>query len=211
LGTVAERVQEGKGRRLWRGLEVLLWIGVLAFVGLRVWPQLAAAVGVGGTGEPVPALEVVTLDGEPVSLDALRGQVVLVNFWATWCPPCRLEMPGFQRVYESRRDRGFTIVGLSTDRTGTGPVRQFLEERGITYPVAMAPGEAVRSFGGVTALPLSFLIDRSGRIRHEVRGYFAEPALARAVDRLLDEAPTEPVAAPAAEARTDGADLPGGP
>lgn len=165
----------------------ILWIAVLAFLGYRVWPQLGAAIGIGGSGIDAPDFDLYTLDGQPISLAGLRGQVVLVNFWATWCPPCRAEMPGFQRVYEAKRDRGFTIVGLSTDLGGRGAVENFLTEHGITYPVAMASAKVVRDFGGSNMLPTSYLIDRHGRIRHTVKGFFAEPALALAVERLLAE------------------------
>ncbi len=177
-------------------VERLLWIGVLAFVAVRVWPQLAAAAGVGSGGTAAPEFEVETLAGEPVALSDLRGQVVLVNFWATWCPPCRVEMPGFQNVYEEYRDEGFTILGLSTDVGGDRVVREFIDERGITFPVAYATPASRHAFGGVSALPMSFLIDRQGRIRHTVRGIFAQPALEQAVKRLLAEpaGPVQPAA-----------------
>lgn len=168
-------------------LNTVLWIAVLAFLGFRVWPQLAAAIGIGSSGTGAPDFTLQTLDGDIVSLAGLRGEVVLVNFWATWCPPCRAEMPGFQRVYEAKRDRGFTILGLSTDLGGRGPVDAFLAEHGITYPVAMASSRVVRDFGGSNMLPTSYLIDRQGHIRHTVKGFFAEPALAQAVERLLAE------------------------
>jgi cytochrome c biogenesis protein CcmG, thiol:disulfide interchange protein DsbE len=168
-------------------LEPLLWIAALAFIGFRVWPQLAAAAGVGGVGTPAPSFAVTTLDGRSMALDDLRGQVVLLNFWATWCPPCRVEMPGFQAVYDKHRERGFTIVGVSTDLRGQDHVREFLEERSITYPIAMATASVVRDYGGASALPTSFLIDRRGNIRHHVRGYFAETTLNAAVERLLAE------------------------
>lgn len=163
------------------------WILLLGFLGYRIAPQVQAAVGAGTGGSIAPGFELQTIDGEPVSLEQYRGQVVLVNFWATWCPPCRVEMPGFQRVYEDRRDEGFVVLGVSTDRAGVGVVRDFLEERGITFPVAMATGQVVQDFGGVRALPTSFLIDREGHIRHEVKGIFAEPALRMAVGHLLEE------------------------
>jgi peroxiredoxin len=168
-------------------LEALLWVLVLGFVGFRVWPQLAAALDVGTPGAAAPTFALQTLEGDTVTLEELRGQVVLVNFWATWCPPCRVEMPGFERVYRDRKDDGFTIVAVSTDRTGEGVVREFLDSRELTFPAAMATGRIVRDYGGVRALPTSFLIDREGRIRHEVRGIFAEPALRMSVDRLLAE------------------------
>lgn len=170
----------------------IAWILVLGFLAYRMAPQVMAAAGIGAAGPESPTFTVTTLDGEIVALDAYRGQVVLVNFWATWCPPCRLEMPGFQRVYEDRRADGFVVIGLSTDRAGTSVVREFTEERDITFPIAMATGRIVQDFGGVRSLPTSFLIDREGRVRHEVRGYFAEPALRLAVRQLLDEPVSTP-------------------
>jgi peroxiredoxin len=170
--------------------EALLWVFVLGFVGYRMWPQVAAAFAVGGSAVASPTFVLQTIEGDTVSLESLRGEVVLVNFWATWCPPCRVEMPGFERVYREKRDEGFTILGISTDQTGMAPVRSFLEERGITFPVAMATGRVVQDFGGVRALPTSFLIDRQGVVRYEVKGIFAEPALRLAVNRLLAEEAT---------------------
>jgi cytochrome c biogenesis protein CcmG, thiol:disulfide interchange protein DsbE len=170
-----------------RALELLFWVAVLALVGYRLWPQVSAAFALGAAGEEAPSFAVTTLAGERVSLESLQGQVVLVNFWATWCPPCRIEMPGFERVYQARKDDGFVIVALSTDRGGADQVQRFLEQRGITFPVAMAPRTVARDFGGVPGLPTSFLIDREGRVRQSVSGIFAEPALRMAVDRLLAE------------------------
>jgi cytochrome c biogenesis protein CcmG, thiol:disulfide interchange protein DsbE len=173
--------------RVWRTLEALLWVAVLGFAGHRLWPQVAAAFDVGIARKEAPSFAVTTLDGEPVSMESLRGQVVLVNFWATWCAPCRIEMPGFERVYQEKKEQGFVIVGLATDRTGSADVERFLADRGISFPVAMAAGEITREFGGLRGIPTSFLIDRDGRVRHTVTGIFAEPALRMAVNRLLAE------------------------
>jgi peroxiredoxin len=96
-------------------------------------------------------------------------------------------MPSFERVWRDRRGDGLVILGLSTDRIGADAVREFVRDRGYTYPIAMAPITMTRDFGGARVLPSSFLIDRAGRIRHEVTGYFAEPALRAALNRLLDE------------------------
>lgn len=176
-------------RARWKTLlEAVVWIAVLGYAGYQLWPQVAAAMDVGGESRPAPSeVTVRTFEGERVRLGELRGQVVLVNFWATWCPPCRLEMPGFQDVYEEYRDRGFTVLGLTTESAPREEIRPFLAERGVDYPVARATREVERAFGGVTALPTSHLIDRKGRIRHTVRGFFAEVALRRAVERLLEE------------------------
>jgi peroxiredoxin len=177
-------------------IEAILWLALLAFIGSRMLPQVAAAFGVQSAGEHAPDFQLTTLDGRRVSLASLRGKVVLVNFWATWCPPCRIEMPGFQRVYEAKHHAGFTIVGISTDAIGSGAVADFVRERGITYPIAMATGAVIRDFGGARALPTSFLIDREGRIRNEVKGIFTSVALEQAVDRLLAEAPSTPRSEP---------------
>jgi peroxiredoxin len=163
------------------------WILVLGFVGFRIYPQLRAAAGIGGSGRRAPAFVIEALDGTPIRSDALRGRVVLVNFWATWCPPCRVEMPGFQRVYEDKADEGFIVLGLSTDRGSTRIVREFVNERQLTFPIAMAPQPLVTAFGGVRALPTSFLIDRNGVIRQQVTGIFTEPTLRLAVNHLLAE------------------------
>ena len=163
------------------------WALLVAFLAWRLSPQAGAALGVAGMNQPAPGFQLTTLDGTPITRESLRGRVVLLTFGATWCPPCRVEMPGFQEVYDEHRDAGFVVLGVSTDAVGRATVREFLREEGISYPVAMANGEIVNAYGGARVLPTSFLIDREGRIRHEVRGYFAEVALRQAVQRLLDE------------------------
>ena len=171
--------------------ENLLLVVLLVFVVRRLGPQLAAVVGADLGVAESPAVEVVTRSGDRFSLAAHRGEVVLVNFWATWCRPCRVEMPGFQKAYDRYREGGFTILGLSTDASPNG-VDAFVSERGVTYPIAMATLELKREFGGVREIPTSFLIDRSGRIRYTVRGFWAGPALRAAVRRLLEEEAEEP-------------------
>jgi cytochrome c biogenesis protein CcmG, thiol:disulfide interchange protein DsbE len=172
-------------RRLAIAADVTLLAVVLVLLWQRAAPQAAAALGLGSTGAPAPLFTVTTLDGEEVTLESLRGNVVLVNFWASWCPPCRIEMPGFERVYRQRRDDGFVIVGIATDRYAEDAIRAFVAEHDITYPIALATPQVVRDYGGVTRLPESYLLDRDGRVQHRVIGYFAEPALRAAVDRML--------------------------
>jgi cytochrome c biogenesis protein CcmG/thiol:disulfide interchange protein DsbE len=168
-----------------RVIDYGLWLIVLGLLAWRFGPQLLAVTGLAGGEGPAPPFEVTTLDGRLISSDSLAGKVVLVNFWATWCPPCRLEMPGIERVWQARRQDGFVVLGLSTDQTGADGVRAFLQERGVTYPIAMATPSIVRAFGGYRGLPTSFLIDRDGTIRYRITGFYAEPALRAAVSRLL--------------------------
>jgi peroxiredoxin len=173
--------------RVKRPLEFLLWAGVLVFVFLRLGPQVTAALGIGGGEDPLSVVAFRTLDGEAITREELLGKVILVNAWATWCAPCVLEMPGFQRVYEDYRDQGFLVLGVSRDHEGPEKVRAFLREKGITYPIAMA---AQVDLGGITEvqiLPTSFLIGRDGTIRHRIEGIYPGPALRLAVRRLLDE------------------------
>ena len=174
-------------RRVRVALEVLFWVAVVGVLAWRAWPQVSAAVGVARGDRLVPDLAFTTLEGAPLRMTDLRGQVVLVNFWATWCGPCRVEMPGFQDVYETRRERGFTIVGVSQDIGTPDLVRNFVAQHRIGYPIVAGTPELERAFGGVSALPTSFLIGRDGRVRPVVTGLFIEAALATAVDRLLDE------------------------
>ncbi len=173
--------------RLFRVLEGLLWLGVAGLFVARVAPQVRAAVGWKSPAMGAPAVTFDLLDGGALPLGALKGRVVLVNFWATWCPPCRAEMPGLEKVYADKRAAGFTVVGISMDQSPRQQVASFLHDHAIEYPVAMATVEAVAAFGGVNDLPTSFLIDRKGRVRYTVRGMFAGVTLRAAVDRLLAE------------------------
>lgn len=174
-------------RRLVMAVDGLLLLVVLVLLYQRALPQASAALGFGGSNEPAPLFTLPTLDGDDLSLTDLRGQVVLVNFWASWCPPCRIEMPGFERIYRERRKDGFTIVGIATDTYARDKIRAFIADHDITYPILLATPAVIRDYGGVNALPESFLLDREGRIQHHVIGFFAEPALRAAVNRMLEE------------------------
>ncbi len=176
-------------RRFGGGTWMLLGLGVLLVLGsVRALSGGSGPdAGLPREGSHAPGLKVKTLDGDHISLSDLRGKVVLVNFWATWCPPCRAEMPSFEQVWRERQKDGFVVLGLSADEDGSGPVSAFLQDRGVTYPVAMATASAKRAFGGATALPASFLIDKQGVVRRTVTGVFDERLLRQDVNRLLAE------------------------
>ena len=152
-----------------------------------ILPHLGALVGVRSGPEAAPEYAYVSLTGDTLSAEALRGQVVLVNFWATWCAPCRVEMPVLEAMYQRHRAKGFTIVGLAVDRAPTAEVAAFVRDRAVTYPVAHVGAEAERRFGGIRGYPTSFLLDREGRIRHTVLGPIGSVSLEPAVRRLLAE------------------------
>jgi thiol-disulfide isomerase/thioredoxin len=167
--------------------DILFFAVVLGIIGYRLQPQAWAALGLGAEDTEVSSRAIETLDGEILTLEGLRGQVVLVNAWATWCAPCVLEMPGFQRVYEDYRDQGFTVLGISRDEGSPDLVRAFLREKGITYPVAMAWQASLEGFGEIGGLPTSYLLGKDGNIKHRVEGLFTEPALRLAIKNLLEE------------------------
>jgi cytochrome c biogenesis protein CcmG, thiol:disulfide interchange protein DsbE len=110
-----------------------------------------------------PAVTVRDLDGREVSTSSLRGKVVLINFWATWCPPCRAEIPDLVALQEKYRDR-LQIIGISEDEASPQVVKAFVAEHKMNYPVVMTTPELERMFPGVGALPTSFIVDRESRV-----------------------------------------------
>ena len=132
-----------------------------------------------------PDYMVTTRSGERLTSASLRGKVVLVNVWATWCPPCRAEMPALQQLADAYAAEGMVLLGLSVDRGSSGQVDAFLAERGITYPVAIVDDQIIAAFGGVRGYPTSFLVDRQGVIQHTVMGPVAPLTLRPAIRRLL--------------------------
>lgn len=165
----------------------LVTVAILIWAAPRLLPHLGALVGIRSGGAITPSWSAVTLDGRPIGSDSLRGRVVLVNVWATWCLPCRAEMPLLQQMHERHRDAGFTLVGLSVDRGPVADVEEFVRTRGITYPVAIIGSDIEQALGGVRGYPTSFLIDRRGVVRHAVIGPLAPASLEPAVRRLLKE------------------------
>ncbi|MEW5771274.1 MAG: TlpA disulfide reductase family protein [Pseudomonadota bacterium] len=120
------------------------------------------------------------------SLADLRGQVVLVNFWATWCPYCRHEMPAMQAFYQAHKAEGFAIVAYSLDKT-QHEVDTFMKDEGYTFPAPLAAPGVDAAFGGVDRLPTSFIIDRRGRIRHKISGQVHAGRLDDLITPLLAE------------------------
>ncbi len=111
-----------------------------------------------------PDFALPSLAGSTIRFSDHHGRVILLNFWATWCPPCRAEMPSMEKLYQAYRGRGMVILAVSTDRTGRSVVESFVRERGVSFPVLLDPeGESFAEYGG-RGLPTSFLVDRRGRI-----------------------------------------------
>jgi cytochrome c biogenesis protein CcmG, thiol:disulfide interchange protein DsbE len=178
-----------EGRPRWRRLLTpwnVLTVAVAVWAAPRLLPHLAAVAGVETAGRRALPYDVVTLDGARLTPETLRGRVVLVNVWATWCGPCRAEMPLLERMYARHRGAGFVLLGLSVDAGGAEAVRAYAGRRGVTYPIAVVGPGGGRALG-VRGYPTSFLVGRDGVVRHEVLGPLAPASLEPAVRRLLAE------------------------
>ncbi len=113
---------------------------------------------------PSPDFELPLLESDSASLETYRGDFVLLNFWATWCPPCLEEMPSMESAYQKFKDRGFTVVAISSDEGGADDVTPFIEKLGVTFPILLDADKAVSSEYGAHNLPLSFLLNREGQV-----------------------------------------------
>jgi peroxiredoxin len=131
----------------------------------------SAAFAAGGDASgPAPAFTLSTLAGQSSGLSAYKGQVVMVNFWATWCGPCQQEMPLLDQMYKKYKPAGFTLIGVNVDKEAP-PVKQLLERKPVSFPVLLDPANQVSKAYHVDEMPSSVIIDRKGLIRYIHRGY----------------------------------------
>jgi cytochrome c biogenesis protein CcmG/thiol:disulfide interchange protein DsbE len=157
----------------------------LALVALLVVALLTRYTGRPQLGDPAPEFALTLLDGSEMSLSDLRGQVVVLNFWASWCFPCRREAPALQQVWESYRNQGVAFLGLSYQDVQSAS-QAFIEEFGITYPNGMdVRGRISRSYG-ITGVPETFVIDRDGNLVWFNVGEVSADTLIEQLERMLD-------------------------
>jgi len=145
---------------------------------LRAEPVPAAAA---------PAWKLKDLDGNVVSSDQFKGKVVVLDFWATWCPPCRAEIPGYIALQKKYGKDGLVIIGVSCDqdKNAVQTVKTFVAKSGMNYVVVMADDEIQAAFGGMDAIPTTFLIDRAGQLRERKVGAEPEAAYEQTILKYL--------------------------
>ena len=157
----------------------------LAIAGTVLWFMIAM-VGIGGAeapdvlpvaernvvklGEPAPNFQLRDLNGRLVTFSDLRGKVVLLNFWATWCGPCRVEMPAMEQLYRTFSRNDFEILAVSTDAQGVAVTRPFQQENHLTFPILHDADYRVGLAYGARTLPMTFMVDRQGVVRHQIFG-----------------------------------------
>jgi len=149
------------------------------------WPK-TAVIAAGEIGSRLPEFSVKDLQGQEVSSADLRGKVVLVDFWATWCQPCKKEMPGYQKLVDRYGQHGFAVVGFKFDTMmDTEDPVLFANKIGVRYPLAVAADDLKQKFGGIEGLPTTMLYDRKGVLRKKVIGFEYTDAIESALTPLM--------------------------
>jgi thiol-disulfide isomerase/thioredoxin len=143
------------------------------------------------TRKPAPDWQLSDVNGNPLKLSDFKGKVVVLDFWATWCPPCRAEIPGLVALQKKYADQGLSVIGVSLDEQGPAVVKPFMQRFAINYPVVMGNEKILADYGGISAIPTTFVIDREGNVVAAHQGY-------------TDQATFESEIGPLLEARTRG-------
>ena len=201
LPRLRQRRQEKTLRRRMAVAAAIVALGSLAFPATRVYAKRCVDACVTGgvlvwsklqkhavaERRSAPDFTLVDADGRAVQLSALHGKVVVLNFWATWCRPCRAEMPWFVEFQQRYAGQGLTMIGAALDEDGWKSVRPFLAKLGVNYPIVLADQSLVDSIGKLDAVPATLLIDRSGRIAVMHQGLVDKATYAKEIEAALRE------------------------
>lgn len=170
---------------------LLLIASLVASLNLHCSPDVsvdaeraAAAPGESELGT-LPTFDLQDLDGNSVTDRDLEGKVALVNFWATWCGPCKIEMPWFVDFQRKYKDRDFTVIAISLDEDGWDPVRRFAEDLELNFPVLLGDDAVAEDFGGVWALPTTLIVNRAGAISFRHMGLVSRSTYESQIEELL--------------------------
>ena len=141
----------------------------------------------GGTslkvGDVAPDFTLPAQDGKKISLSDYKGKVIIINFWSTWCPPCRKEIPDFIKLYNKYKDKGFIILGISSEDKAR--LKDFVQSNGINYPILIGDNSVAEAYGGIQYIPTTFIIDRKGKISKKFIGFTAYDIFEAELNNLL--------------------------
>jgi peroxiredoxin len=154
-------------------LFVALVVALMLFVGMRIARRPDAggpSAALGFKGQMAPDFELKSLDGRSVHLTDFRGKAVLLNFWATWCQPCKIEMPWFVEMQKQYGSDGLQVVGVAMDDASEEDIAKFAKQMGVNYPILLGKEAVGDAYGGVQFLPTTFFIDRNGKVVDRVFG-----------------------------------------
>jgi len=146
----------------------------------------ATLFGQSKSSEAAPGWELQGADGKMIHSSDFKGKVVILDFWATWCPPCKAEIPSFIALQNEYGKKGLAVVGISVDEGGAAVVKQFVRQSGMNYPVVLADDKTIRAFGGIEAIPTTFIIDREGRIVTKHLGFTEKDEFEKELKPLLN-------------------------
>ena len=136
-------------------------------------------------GKAAPSFSLKTLDGRSVALSDFKGRPVLVNFWATWCAPCKLEMPWFEQFHAEYASQGLEILGIAEDDAAKEDISKTAKRLGVTYPILLTDGKTAPKYGGIDYLPMSFYIGRDGVVVEETAGLGAKDQIEANIRKIL--------------------------
>jgi thiol-disulfide isomerase/thioredoxin len=132
-----------------------------------------------------PEWELTDLNGKLIRFSDFRGHVLILDFWATWCGPCRVEIPHFVELQKQYGDKGLTVIGVSLDEQGPDVVKKFVKRLAVNYPIVIGNEKVAEAYGGIVAIPTTFVIDRHGRIVSRHIGYNDKATFEKEVQSLL--------------------------
>ena len=135
--------------------------------------------------QEAPNFTLPDLNGKPFTFSNLKGKVVILDFWATWCPPCRAEIPHFKSLYSQYKGDGLEVIGIALDQGGANVVRPFAEDFQINYPILIGNQRVTEDYGGIRGIPTTFIIDRQGRIVEKFVGYRDKEVFESVIQDLL--------------------------
>jgi thiol-disulfide isomerase/thioredoxin len=186
--TVVERVSSANARK--RAALSLVSIGIALLTAVS-WAHCSETAGEDQAGllaKAAPDFTLTNLSDKPVRLSDFKGKIVLLDFWATWCVPCREEIPAFIQLQKQYAGKGFTVLGIALDDEGAAVVKPFAQKLGVNYPLVIGNTRVAAAYGGIQAVPTAFLIGRDGRILKTFLGARGQSEWEQIIQSALQQA-----------------------